>query len=773
MDTQVRNGAAYRFGGFTLDPMRRALVHDGASIVLSATLFDTLLYLVEHPGRVVSKDELLDAVWPRKVVEEANVAQTIYALRKALNVGGAGERVIVTAPGRGYRFALPVENVWEGMVPHRTISAAQEKAPGLAPRETPAWRALLTRPLVGVPILVGVLALAALAIWGLAIWAGPRGPVPSSPGRKTVVLADFQNLSGAPVFDRTLTEATRIDLYQSPYVTVLPDRMVQNTLSLMTRSADTPLTAPLAREVCARNNAAAAVDGVIAQVGADYLLSLTAFDCAEGAVLDAEKAEVTSRDALLPALDRLVDRLRRRLGESADSVRRFRVPLLPARTGSLEALKTYSEGQYAFAHGANAQAKALFQQAVQIDPAFASAYVGLSALFNNEHDFDRSKAFAAKAYALRDTVGARDRYHIIARYQENVSNDILEAIRNYQDWAASYPQDDIPWSDLSNSENWIGRYAEAVEPGRRGLALAPAKEAAYVVLARAWLHEGRVDAAAEVARRAVGKGLAGEDIHGLLTEIAAAHGDDAAIAEDIASARGSPAERTVLIFAARNAWREGRVRQGEALYERASTLAREQGVVDFTLPFRARELADLGLVGQALRLLGEVPASDQDDSDFIFATAEFGDAARAQSLLERTLRRSPLDTLNNAIFASETRAVLALRRSRPDAAITALAPALPFEMRAFDTPYLRGRAYLAAGDGPRAAVEFRKILDHPDIEPTSPLRPLAQLGLARALRLQHDRAQSRLAYEALLADWKNADPDLPAFVQAKAEYASL
>jgi eukaryotic-like serine/threonine-protein kinase len=764
MDTQVRSGAAYGFGGFVLDPLRRTLAYDGAPIFLSATVFDTLLFLVEHPGRVVSKDELLDAVWPRKVVEEANVAQTIYTLRKALNVGGAPERMIVTAPGLGYRFALPVESVREG--------TPSPGAGGSAPRTAPVKMSPMTAPRRAA-VIAGVAVLVALAIGGLAIWAGPHRPAAAAAGQKLVVLADFQNLSGAPVFDRTLTEATRIDLYQSPYVTVLPDRKVRDTLSLMTRPPDTPLTAPLAQEVCARNNAAAAVGGVIAQVGARYLLSLTAADCADGALLDAEKAEVASRDALLPALDRLVDHLRRRLGESADSVRRFRVPMLPARTGSLEALKAYSEGQYAFAHGASAQAKVLFEQAVQIDPAFAAAYVGLSAVYNNEHDFDRSQAYAAKAYALRDTVGARDRYHIIARYSENVSNDILEAIRNYQDWAAAYPQDNVPWSDLSNSENWIGRYAEAVAPGRRGLALAPANEAGYVVLARALLHDGQVDAAAAVCARAVAKGLAGADTHGLLTEIAAARGDDAAIARELASARGGPAERTVLIFAARNAWREGRARNGDALYARASALAREQGVVDFTLPFRARELADLGLGEQALRLLGEAPTSAQDDSDFVFATAELGDVARAQSLMERSLRRSPQDTLNNAVYAPETRAAIALRRGRPDAAIAALAPALPYEMRAFDTPYLRGRAYLAAGDGPHAAAEFRKILDHPDVEPTSPLRPLAQLGLARAWRLQGNRAQSRAAYAALLASWKNADADLPALVQASAEYAAL
>lgn len=764
MDASVRDGQCYGFGPFILDPARRRLTCDSAPVALSPTLFDTLLYLVEHPGRVVSKDELMDAVWPRKIVEDSNISQTIFTLRKALAAAGAREPIIATQPGRGYRLTQAVRTFapGEGAPPP---GASGGPSPGPAPRDrlrsgsSSVW-------------LLGAVVAAVVAGVGAGVWTW-RSNSPPPASARLVVLADFQNLSSDPLFDRTFTEATRIDLFQSPYVSVLPEKSVRDTLTLMTRSPDERLTPATAQEVCARNNGAATVSGDVAQIGTRYLLTLTATDCADGSVLAADKSEVGARDALLPALDGLVGRLRRRLGESATSVGRFSVPLLKARTGSLEALKAYSEAQYDFSRGNPVQAASLFQHASELDPTFAMAYVGLSAIYNNEHDFKRSNANAAKAYGLRDTVGARDKFHIVARYVENVSNDIPAAIRNYRAWATAYPQDDIPWSDLANSLNWIGQYAAAVEPGKRGVALAPRNETAYVVLARAYMHEGQVDAAAAICARAVAGGLAGEGIHGLLIEIAAARRDDAGVERELTWAQDKPAERTILMFAARYAYREGHARRAEALYDRAEALSTDQGLADFIRPFRARELVDLGLKAQASSLLGQISQDEALDSDTIFTAAEIGDAAQAEALLRRGLQQAPLDTLNNDVFAPEARAALALRRGRPAAAIAALTPTSPYEMRAFDTPFLRGRAYLAAKDGIRAGIEFRKILDHPDIEPTSPLYPLARLGLARALKLQGDVASSRRTYEAFFTDWRGADPDLPPLRAAKTEYAQL
>jgi len=772
MDTSVRPKGLYGFGPFVLDPVRRLLTREGTPVALTPTVFDTLLHLVENHGRVVTKDELLDAIWPGRVVEESNVTQTVFTLRKALGGAEDSARFIVTAPGRGYRFAEQVR--FEAGAPSavtpwdRGVERPQlrEDGPGAGRAAKKRPRLALAAVAICGLVLIGVGAFVALRPWRSA----PVSGVPA-----LVVMADLRNLTGEPIFDRTLATAMEIDLDQSPLITVLPQRRVEDTLALMTRPSDAALTPVLAGEVCARNGARAVLQPGIAAFGKTYLLTVTATDCAGSRTLAAEKAQVTGREAVIAALDKLTAAIRERLGESAGSIQRFDIPLARERTVSLAALKAYSEGAWRVDHGRRIEAIPLFQHAIELDPNFAMAYAALSAIYVNSNDFDRAAEYGSKAYALRMTVGERARFHLAARYTESVLNDTEAAIRTYRAWTAVYPEDDIPWANLANAENWIGHFSEAVAPAQRALALNASKEAPHVVLARSLLYTGRVGAAARICAQAVAKGLAGDDTHGLLVEIAAASGDQPAMTREVAwaLARGKSGERKVLLYAARDAYRRGRVREGESLFARVSALSRDQGLTDYTLPFRARELTDLGLKDRALVLLDQVPASDQDDSDFIFSQAEIGDAARARSLLQRELQRSPRDTLEVDVFAPETRAALAMRRGQAAEAVAALRPVIPYEMRTFDTLYLRGRAYLAAGDAAAAAVEFRKILDHPTIEATSPLLPLARLGLARALRLEGDLLASRREYQAVLDGWKNADTDLPALQAAKAEYARL
>jgi DNA-binding winged helix-turn-helix (wHTH) protein/tetratricopeptide (TPR) repeat protein len=764
MDRSVRLQGLYAFGPFVLDPARRVLMRNAEPVALTPTVFDTLLHLVDNFGRVVTKEELLDAVWPRRLVEESNVTQTIFTLRKALGCGGDTTRYVITAPGRGYRFAEPVRFEAGGaLAPFDALDVKPSPAP-----TPPAPRSRRAGILIGAGIAAAAL-IAAVAVVSPWPWRSP----PASAPRALVVLADFQNQTGEPIFDRTLAKATEIDLDQSPVVTVLTQRQVEATLALMTRPADTALTAPLAGEVCARSGGAAVLEGAIAALGARYLITLTATDCEGTRTLAAEKAVVAGREAVVGALDTMTARIRRRLGESARSVGRFNVPLAREKTASLDALKAYSEGVWLGEHGQRMNAVPLLEQAVRLDPKFAMPYVTLSVIYYNSSDFARGAEYITKAYALRDTVDERERYHIVARYTENVTHDTDAVIHTYREWSALYPNDDMALSNLGNAENWIGNYAEAIPFARRAFALNPGKEATYVVLARALMHDGQVAEAAAICARAVSRGLAGDDAWGLITEIDAARGDDAAIARDMAATRGRTSERKVLIHAAEYAWRRGRIAEGDALYERASALSREQGLVDYTLPQRARELVDLGLADRAGSLLGEVAAADHDNSDLIFATAEIGDETLARNLSRAAVKRAPHDTLAIDVFGPQTEAALALRAGRPADAISDLRPAAPFEMRDFDTPYLRGRALLAAGDGARAAIEFRKILDHPTIEPTSPLFPLARLGLARALRLRGDVAGARRAYQAFLTAWKFADPDLPPLIAAKAELARL
>jgi eukaryotic-like serine/threonine-protein kinase len=751
MDVSVRAGKYYGFEAFVLDPMRRSLTRAGEAVVLTPTLFDALLYLVEHSGEVVTRDQLLDAIWPRKTVDVANVSQTIFTLRRALAAAGAPDQLIATAPGAGYRFACSVE----------VRSSKTARGPPALPHRSSLrdWR------IWAIAALVLTFGAAGVGAW---LWRPPSGP----PTRNVVVLGDFQNLARDPQFDQTFQMATQIDLQQSPYVQVLSPQQLADTLSLMTRPPDTALTPAVAREICARNNGAAVVDGAVAQVGARYLLTLTATDCSSGAIIAADKAEVERRDDLLPSLDRLVGRLRGRLGEPTASIRRFNAPLLQRRTASLAALQAYSQGFFDFTHGKRMEAIPLFQHAIALDPNFSAAYADLAVAYSNLHQDDLAAATITRAYALRGAAGEKEELVISARYNTFVTGDIPEGLRIYRSWTQLYPNDAAAWANLSNKETWIGAYDPAIEDGRRAVALDADSETIYVVLARALLRAGRLDQAEAICAQGVAHHVDGDDLHGVLYDIAVARDDDAAAAAQLQWAAGKPGERTLLIAAGQEAYARGQVQRGLDLFSRAAARGQSFGLGDIFSAPNARLLFDLGRQDLARESLAKVPAG-YDSGDYRFALAEFGNGAHADALMAADIKKTPANTLLTQVFAAEQHAGADLRRGQPIAAVEALRTAAPYEMRTLDVPYLRGQAYLAARDGVHAASEFRKILSNRGVEPVSEHYQLAHLGLARALRLTGDVAGSRKAYEAFFADWRAADPGMPLLAAAKAEYAAL
>jgi tetratricopeptide (TPR) repeat protein len=387
------------------------------------------------------------------------------------------------------------------------------------------------------------------------------------------------------------------------------------------------------------------------------------------------------------------------------------------------------------------------------------------------HEGKLAAANITKAYALRNNASELEKLHILMRYDNSVLGDIDETIRVLKAWTEMYPDDASAWDNLSNSENWIGEYASAIRDGKQAVAMSPIVETAFVVLARAYLHSGKFDLAAESCNQAIAKHLDGFDTHRILFDIAFARGDMAAAQRELDWASGKPAERFMLIEAGQAAFSQGRIRKSLDLFVRAIELGKSSGLGNFVAAPNARLLYDLGAKDQALAVLGEVPAGF-DSEDYRFDLMEFGDQ-EGETLLNADLAKSPSDTLLNEAFAPEDRAALALRHGQPLDAIKALVPAAPIEMRTFDIPYVRGEAYLAAHDGAHAAVEFRKIVDNRGIEAVSAHYPLAWLGLARALRMQGRLDESRAAYQKLLSLWKDADTDLPALQDATREFASF
>ena len=563
MDVRAPPRATYVFGAFQLDAAHGVLTRDGAPVVITPRVLDTLLYLVENPGRVVSKDEMLQALWPGRIADETNLSVAVSTLRKALGDAAlGGDRMIVTVPGRGYRFTAEVR-----------VRSAPRLA--LAPMETTAPSAAASRRRTswGAGLAAAALA-AAVAVMLLAPWKAGRLPQ----GRTGVVLADFQNFTGDTSFDHVLGKALEVDLAQSPFLQVMSRPRIAETLDLMRRPKDAPLGQDLAQAVCARNNGGAVIAGTMARLGTRYELTLSASDCINGHVLDEEKQEANSKEAVAGAIDRLSARTRRKLGESSASLARFDVPLLPEKTASFEALRAYSEGGWLVDHGQSADAIRLFRYAAGLDPNFTADYEALAIVYMNARQYPAAAEATTRAFALRDNVSERRRLQISDIYYHDVTKDLAAQLDNLRLWTRLYPTDSAPWTSIANLQSFVGQHREAVDAARRALALRDDAESSYAILVRAETRAGLFDQARAVGDRAIAKGLAGQNTHTLLMMLAYARHDLAGVQSQIDWAKGRSAEPHILFWAAKVALAEGQVKRAEALDAQAVELGRPQGL---------------------------------------------------------------------------------------------------------------------------------------------------------------------------------------------------
>lgn len=618
-------------------------------------------------------------------------------------------------------------------------------------------------------VTAGIIAVGAL----LMLWQRMRSVVGGD--HHEIVLADFDSFGSDSELNKALNTAMAIDLNQSPFLLVASSTKVGETLKLMERSPRETLTPALAREVCQRINDQAVLSGGIARVGQKYLITLTASDCASGADLAQSKAVANDPDNMLAAVDSVAADMRKRLGEPLESLHRFNTPLLPKETGSLEALKAYSRAHELGVNGDYQKSIPFFKRAIELDPRFAIAYADLGVVYSNLGESDLAAANCKKAYALRNVADEPDRLFIIAQYHEQVTGDLHESIRNYQTWTETYPADSSPWANLADLETQIGRPDLALAPAAQACKLSPKDAVTYVILARAQMHAGQAENAGETCRQAVAQGLDGAQVHGLLAQLAFARRDYGAFADQIAWAKGKSAETYMALQGALAQFAEGKRHAAVETLRLLADEYRKQGMLERAnrvLGGIPRIEAELGLVNDARSLLQRLPSID-GSTDIPVALAEIGEEAKAEEILQGNLRKYPDNSLWQDVRGPQIKAAIALSQHKPEEAIAALQPGIPYDLRSFDLPAMRGRAYLAAKQPQLAAIEFLKIIDNPTVDPLSHDVPLAHLGLARAYALEGRLPASVEEYKKFFALWKEADPDMPLLKEARLEFARL
>jgi eukaryotic-like serine/threonine-protein kinase len=651
--------------------------------------------------------------------------------------------------------------------------------PGLAAK--PAGWSLAKLWRVAIPVLLA----AVLAAGGLYYRSHRAKPLTD---KDSMVLSDFTNTTGDSVFDDTLKQGLSVQLEQSPFLNLISERKVNETLKLMGRPAGDRLTPEVTREVCQRTSTKAMLAGSIAALGSQYVIGLKAVNCDTGDVLAEAQEQAAGKEAVLKALDAAAVRLRSKLGESLGSVQKYATPVEEATTPSLEALKVYSLGvKTDYAKGDTA-ALPFFQRAVELDPNFAIAYRWIGTVYFDLNEIGRSAENARKAYALREKVSERERYTIESGYYYFATGELEKGAQTAELWQQTYPRDDQAYIQVGFVCATLGNWEKALEEWREALRLNPNDVGTYALFGLAYMSFNRLDEAEAVYKQADERKLEGEGLLQYRYWLAFLKGDAARMAQLASAAMGKPGAEDLLLAMQADAegW-YGKLKNAHELTVRAMDSAQHNNAKETAAGYQAAAALREVESGNRERARAEAHAAVKLAPNrearvmAALALARAGDTAGAEKLAAELDKTFPLDTLVQRYWLPTIRAAVALERQDPNGAIELLKVASMIELSSI-TPnltiflcpvYVRGEAWLMLHDGNRAAAEFQKFIDHRGVVMNFPWGALARLGLARAYALQGDTAKARAGYQDFLTLWKDADPDIPVLKEAKAEYAKL
>ena len=773
-----------RFEDFELDVRAYQLRRSGRTLKLERIPMELLYLLVERQGQLVTREEIIEKLWGKDVfLDTDNAINTaIRKIRRILKDDPEQPRFVQTVTGRGYRFIGQISET--GGLPVQERMAMEEKpvAPSEAPRSTGRLRGMI------VAAALTVLALSFVGYFYLHSYSHSH----LLTEKDTIVLADFNNATGDPVFDGTLRQGLAIQLEQSPFLSLISEERIQRTLRLMGRPADARLTPELAREICERTASTAVLEGSIASLGSQYVLGLRAKSCQTGDLLDQEQMQAARKEEVLNGLSQMASKFRARVGESLAMVQKHDTPLEEATTSSLDALKAYSTALKIVSSTGSPAAEPLFKRATELDPKFAMAHAWVGRVYDDLGESALSAESTKVAFQLRDRASDAENLFITASYEMQVMGNMEKAQQTCEAWAATYPRAVIPHDFLSGIiYPPFGKYEKGIEEAQKAIERDPDFAVGYLTLAYSYVYIDRLEEAESTLRRASDRKLEMPDYFVLRYDIAFLRDDKAEMARQVSVAQAkSGAEDWIANHQAFVYAYSGQLQEATRMSRKATEL---------TLRAAQRERAALYEAGAAVReaLFGDLTAARQSAMAALgfsksrdvkygaaIAFALSGDLSRAEALTNDLEKRFPEDTSVQFSYLPAMRAVVALEQGKPSNVTELLQKAVPDELGAPQSifvgsfgalypVYFRGEAYLASHRGAEAAAEFQKIVDHRGIVLSDPIGALAHLQLGRAYALSGDRSKARSAYQDFFTLWKDADSDIPVLKQAKAEYAKL
>jgi serine/threonine protein kinase/tetratricopeptide (TPR) repeat protein len=605
----------------------------------------------------------------------------------------------------------------------------------------------------------------------------------------SVVLADFTNTTGDPIFDDTLKQAISVQLAQSPFLNILSNARIRSTLRLMAKPPGTKLTPEVAGDLCQRASGKAYISGSIANLGTQYVIGLNAINCKTGDPLAQEQVTAENKEHILKALDEAATKLREKLGESLSTVEKFDAPLDQATTPSLEALKALSVGIKTLQEKGSAAAIPSFNHAVELDPNFAAAYGALGISYSNLREPGLANENLQKAYNLRDKVSEREKLRISASYYLLVTGELEKAIQTYELWAQTYPRNSEPFGNLGVDYTYLGQYEKAIASSLEDLRLNPGSAAAFTNLVGLYSAVNQLDNAKTKFQDAIAHKIDNPFLHGNRYGAAFLENDAAEMQRQVAASDGKPGEDVLLSFASDTEAFYGRLANARSLSQRAIDSAHRNDSKETAAAWRMNAALREAEFNDAVRArheigaaLAEAPSRDVSVLAAL-AFARIGDIDRADRMAHDLAERFPLNTAINRYWLPTIYASIEIKRGKPTKALEDLQTTIHYELGSplpqFEVGgslypvYVRGEIYLLLQEGKEAAAEFQKFLDHRGVVLNSPLGALARLQLGRAYALQGDANRSRAAYQDFVTLWSGADPDIPVLILAKSEYERL